>query len=634
MCGIAGFVNLDRAPANPGVLEEMTRAISHRGPDDRGLMLFSLATGELAEAVAADTSTALEGALGFQRLKILDLSEHGHQPMLNADRTVMLAFNGEIYNAFDFTAELQAAGYRFRSKSDTEVLLYLYERYGLDGMLSRINGMFAIVIADLRSRELHIIRDQFGIKPIYWTMAGRTLLFGSEAKSFLAHPAFSPEVDEALVDEFLEFRYVSGDESLLKGVKQLRPGHRLQVTGGEVRTHRYWQIPDHPEKAPRTEAAVVDQLEDVLRKSVKSQLLSDVKVGCQLSGGIDSSLVSLFARSYFDADMATFSVVFDDPAYSEDQWVSRAAAAARADSHRFMFSEQFFFDTVEKASWHMDQPISHPNSLGIWQLARGSRPLVTVLLSGEGADEVFGGYSRFYYANLRPKVSPWSGLLQYLPGVGPRIARQFGGDAIDTFIGASSFQRADEVLAIRPSADRRPALAKRRALFGEGQSDHLSNCLKYEMQTYLVDLLVRQDKMTMAHGLENRVPFVDRHVVEFARQLESRHLVADSLVAPARGTKVALKRLAHRSFPDDFVYRPKAGFGLPLARYFASPRGVSLMEEQWLPGMRRRGLVDAAAVRARWKALPQAGKGADEALWISVALELWAQQVVDGRGRA
>ena len=637
MCGIAGFVNLDRAPGDPGIVERMTHAIRHRGPDDRGLVMFSLSSGAIGEIGGPAAPARLEGGLGFQRLKILDLSEQGHQPMMNADRTVMLAFNGEVYNAFDYTAELAAAGYRFHSKTDTEVLLYLYERYGLDGMLSRLNGMFAIVVADFRTRELHIVRDHFGIKPMYWTLAGRSLLFASEAKAFLAHPAFKAEVDASHVDEYLAFRYVSGEASLLKGVQQLRPGHRLRVSGDEVTVHRYWEVPDHPEKAALSDADVLERLDQVLRRSVRSQLLSDVKVGCQLSGGIDSSLVSVFARSHFDADMDTFSVVFDDPAYSEDRWVSQVAAAVRSDSHQFTFSEDFFFDTLNRASWHMDQPISHPNSLGIWLLARESRPLVTVLLSGEGADEVFGGYARHYYANLRPALSPWAGLLKHVPGVGPRFDRQFGGDAVETFINASTFQQPGEVAQVRRGAGTVAARDRRRAIFAEGQADHLSNCLKYDMQTYLVDLLVRQDKMTMAHGLENRVPFLDREVVELARQLEARQLVGDSLPfgnARTQGTKVALKRLARRTFDDDFVYRPKSGFSLPLAKYFASARAEALMEEQWLPGMRARGLVDADAVRARWKTLPGAGDGAAEALWIAVALEIWAQQCVDGLGHS
>jgi asparagine synthase (glutamine-hydrolysing) len=630
MCGIAGFFNLDGSPADPGVLARMTHAIRHRGPDDDGHVMFSLATGTVAPVADAASSgpVALEGALGFRRLKILDLSEHGHQPMMNDDRSVLLAFNGEIYNAFGFTPELEAAGYRFRSKSDTEVLLNLYLRFGLDGMLQRISGMFAIVIADLRSRELHIVRDHFGVKPIYWTVAGGTLLFASEAKAFLCHPRFHAEIDETLTDEYLGFRFVGGEASLLKGVRQLRPGHRLRLKGGEITTHRYWEIPDYREKATMSDAEVTDGLEEILRGSVQAQLLSDVKVGCQLSGGLDSSLVSVFARSHFGADMDTFSVVFEDPTFSEDRWVSQAAAAARADSHRYMFSEAFFFDTLGRATWHMDQPISHPNSLGIWLLSRGARDLVTVLLSGEGADEVLAGYSRFHYAHIYPKVAPWAGVLGHLPGVGHRFRRQFGPDPVDTFIAASMFQRPDQVARIRPQADLGPAFDRRRALFAEGQADHLSNCLKYEMQTYLVDLLVRQDKMTMAHSLENRVPFLDLGVVDFARRLPARHLVGESFpLSGSAVTKVALKTLARRTFPDSFVDRPKSGFSLPLAKYFAAPPFETLMEDQLLPGMARRGLVDANVVRQMWRGLPTAAPGTGEALWISVALELWAQQI-------
>ncbi len=237
-------------------------------------------------------------------------------------------------------------------------------------MLERLNGMFAMVIADLRSHEIHIARDHFGIKPLYWTQAGSSVLFASEAKAFLAHPAFTAAIDEDHVDEHLAFRYVAGEASLLKGVRQLRPGHRLTITPDGVTTTRYWSIPDGAEKARLTRDEAVDQLDEVMRRSVASQLLSDVKVGCQLSGGIDSSLVTVFARSHAGADMETFSVVFEDPKFSEDRWIGEAAAAAGAESHRFMFSEASFTGPLERAAWHMDQPISHPNSLGIWLLAR------------------------------------------------------------------------------------------------------------------------------------------------------------------------------------------------------------------------------------------------------------------------
>ncbi len=440
-----------------------------------------------------------------------------------------------------------------------------------------------------------------------------------------------PRVDAGVVDEYLAFRYVCGEQSLLKNVRQLRPGHCVRVAANGVTVRRYWAVPDG-DPVEFSDAEALDRLDMVLRNSVASQLLSDVKVGCQLSGGIDSSLVSVLARSGFDADMDTFSIVFDDPMYSEERWISIAASAARADSHRFRFTSRFFFDTIDAAAWHMDQPMGHPNSLGIWLLAQKSRELVTVLLSGEGADEVLGGYTRFYYAGLRPKVSPWLSLLKMLPSLAHRLERQFGGHPVDTFIAASLFQRPDEVMSIRPEVEWEPVMAKRRAIFAEGESGHVSNCLKYEMQTYLVDLLMRQDKMTMAHSVENRVPFLDRHMVSFARKLPIRLLVSPTVArrqAAMRGTKVLLKSLARRTFDDPFVYRPKSGFSLPLSDYFGDRRFETLMEERLLPGMKTRGLVQPDAIRRQWKALPAGAKGPSETLWISVALEIWAQAFLD-----
>ena len=617
-------------------LRRMTRIQRHRGPDDSGLCLFSLASKtamELPEE-GLPVQTDYEGALGFNRLSIQDLSVHGHQPMFNASRTVVLAFNGEIYNANDYRAELESAGYRFRGTSDTEVILYLYEQHGMEGMLARLNGMFAIVVADLQRQELFIARDLFGIKPMYWTQTKSGILFASEGKSFLAHPEFEPEIDTEHLDEYLAFRYVAGNDYLLKGVHQLRPGHLMRISGQGCEIKRYWEIPDVTAKRKISRPDAVDELCHWFGKSVQSQLLSDVPLGCQLSGGIDSSLVTTHARADNRSDLQAFSVIFDDPAYSEEPWIDQAAKVANAKSHRFKFNDDFFFDTLSDACWHLDKPLNHPNSLGIWLLARESRKHVTVLLSGEGADEVFGGYTRFYYASMRPRLSPWLPLIGKLPVVGQRIQRQFGGDAVNSFIGSSVWMRPDMLHQLRPEASFERPLEKRRALFAEGKGNHLSNCLKYDMQTYMVDLLVRQDKMTMAHSLENRVPFLDKNLVHFARHLPDNCLVSDSIAlrdTKMKGTKVILKDLARRSFGDSFVYRKKSGFSLPLSKYFQDQRFKTLMEEKLLPGMERRGLVNAATVRRWWEKDIHTNPRIDETLWIPIALEIWAQRFIDER---
>ena len=600
MCGIAGFVNLDGAPADVGVLGAMTDIVRHRGPDDRGMLCLPL-RGDIADI-----------GLGFQRLKILDLSVGGRQPMTTADGSIALLCNGEIYDAAAHKRDLEQRGCRFRTGTDTEVVLALYERDGLERTLERLDGMFAMVFADARRSAVHLVRDRLGIKPLYWAQRGSTVLFASEAKAFLAHPAYRAEIDPAEVDELLAFRYVAGPASLLKGVRQVRPGHHLAITPSGVRELRYWSIPDCLEKAPCSLTDAAARLDHLLGRSVQAQLRSDVAVGCQLSGGIDSSLVTALASSCHDTTMNAFSIVFDEPRFSEAAWISKAAASTGAASHRFVFRPADFADALDAASWHMDQPIGHPNSLALWSLARRSRERATVLLTGEGADELFGGYARFVDAQA----------------VAAPVPRDL--DPVDRFIRSSQFHSDARLSKLRGAADLRPAIEKRRAIFEEARGDHLSNCLKYEMRTHLVDVLLRQDKMMMAHAVENRVPFLGRELIDFARALPAGHLVGGTSPGGAPATKRVVTALAVRRFGEAFAYRRKSTFNLPLAQYFRSGPFVTLMEDRLLPGMASRGLVDVGVVRRWWRRALSA-PATTEGFWIVVALELWAQQFVDRR---
>ena len=534
--------------------------------------------------------------------------------MNSPDGAIALLFNGAIYDAFETRTELERGGHQFHTGTDTEVILALYQRDGLERMLERINGMFAIVIADMHRGCVHVVRDHLGIKPLYWTQCGTTVLFASEAKAFLTHPAFRAEIDPDHVDELLAFRYLAGQTSLLKGVRHVTPGHYLTITPDGVKETRYWSIPDHPEKLRLSREDAVDRLGDLLGRSVQSQLRSDAEVGCQLSGGVDSSLITVLASAHHRADLRTFSIVFDEPQFSEERWIRDAAAVARADSHRVLFDEAAFIGALDAASWHMDQPISHPNSLALWVLAQRAREHVTVLLTGEGADELFGGYARAALARAAAD--------------GPHCVA--ANDPVDTFIRASQFHSDARLAKLRPAASLRQALDMRRALFEDGCADHLSNCLKYDMRTHLVDLLVRQDKMAMAGGVENRVPFLDRHVIEFARALPAEHLVEPASPSRLPVTKIVVKALARRHFDEAFVYRRKSAFNLPLAQYFRSAPFVALMEDRLLPGIAARGLVDVGVVR-RWWRRSLSAPSTTEGFWIPVALELWAQQFIDRR---
>jgi len=646
MCGLAGFLNLRQAPGDPATLRAMTDIARHRGPDDQGFRLFSLtspSSREISFHVGQGTEQSphnterFSGGLGFNRLSILDLSPRGHQPMTNADGSIFIVFNGEIYNAFDYRRELEAAGVTFRSTTDTEIIIYLYERYGIEGCLERLNGMFAFALVDLRTQTLHITRDHLGIKPLYWSIHQGCLYFASESKSITAVPGFPRELAEELLDEQLLFRYNAGEGCLIKGINNLRPGHRLHVTAdGNVRSIRYYTIPDS-ESGAMSDDEASQAFEAAFEKSVKSQLISDVKLGCQLSGGIDSSLVTSVARERFGQDLDAFSIIFENNAVSEEKWMREAAIKTNTINHCYPLTFEYFFDNLRDATWHYDAPLNLGNAVGLYLLAEEARKHVTVLLSGDGADELMGGYSRFYLAGLRPMVMPLLPFLSGVPRLGPKLNRNFnippGLDDEGWFIKHGTAMRDWQVLALRPHADLQGALDRRRELFREGNSTFLNNCNKFDMQTFMVELLIRQDKMMMAHSVENRVPFLDRDVVALGRSLPQHLRIDDRVFHPnamEASTKVLLKQMAQRRFGSAFVNRRKLGFGLPLVDYFSDPRFEELLNDSLLPGISARGWIDPRIVRA-WHARIRDHKDRwyTEAMWSVVSLEIWAQECLD-----
>ncbi len=457
MCGLVGIYNMNGTSVDPHALCKMADIQSHRGLDSQGVRLFSL---KERESISYESQgnhllyDKFEGGLGFNRLSILDLSESGNQPMCNKDGSVFIAFNGEIYNAFQYLSALTAAGFSFNSKTDTEVVLHLYELYGFVGMLERLNGMFAICIVDLNSQELFLARDRMGIKPLYWYENNGTFIFASEVKSFLCHPGFKAELDIDRADEYFVFRYCAGSGNLLKGVNQLEPGYWLRMNCNGWNKHKYWTIPDRTCEKEISFDSALRMLDKELHRSVKMRLLSDVKLGCQLSGGVDSSLINIFASKYSGADLDAISIIFEDPQFSEEEWIDDVCFLSNIHVHKYILDNNYFFSNLGKATWHMDQPLNHPNSLGIFYIAENARSLVTVLLSGEGADELFGGYERFYFAMLRYRLKPMLPVLSNLPRIGEKFKRVFGDsvDSVSWFITQTAFQSADNLISIRPEA--------------------------------------------------------------------------------------------------------------------------------------------------------------------------------------
>ncbi|MEZ6035078.1 MAG: asparagine synthase C-terminal domain-containing protein [Planctomycetaceae bacterium] len=431
------------------------------------------------------------------------------------------------------------------------------------------------------------------------------------------------------------FRCVSGPGTLLKGVSQPEPGQWVELGLNGDETQTYWTLPaGPPENAGRTSGtATVDEFEEKLRRCVQQQMISDVPLGCQLSGGVDSSLVTKFAADSVGEHLNSYSVVFKDPVYSEEKWIDAATTVTGVRSHKFLLTDKWYADHFQKATWHLDAPLNHPNTLGIMFLAENARRTVTVLLSGEGADEVLGGYNRFFYQQLIHDHPAACRLMTLLPVLGRRISQKLGieiSSARDRFILSTARINQIDAQRIYPLFRMERALAMHRDRFDAvpGNS-RLKKCLNYSMQTYLPEMLLRQDKMTMAASLENRVPFLDHEFLEFVRGLPDTDLVSSTLALRnmvAKNTKVILKKIAVKYFGPEFSYRQKEGFAIPLRAFFEQQAFVELVNDQILPGVKNRALFSCAPVKSLWESRADLSNRDLESLWVVLAFEMWAQQ--------
>ncbi len=521
MCGFTGYISLKNTNhVEHHVIKDMLSVIHHRGPDDTGYLYFTFNPAIQYKITNEPISTkGFLNAIGFKRLSIVDLSTNAKQPMISSTQKTIIVFNGEIYNAFSFRKGLENNGYIFKSKSDTEIILALYEKYDINGLLDRIIGMFAIVLIDLEKSTIYFIRDHFGIKPFYYYITDNEILFSSELKTFYYYPTFRAELNEPYLSEYLLFKYVSYPDTLLKNVQMLPPATYIKITPENITSQQYWCFSNVSAlNISYTEA--LTHIDYMLKQSVKQQLLGDVKIGCQLSGGIDSSLITNYAREYFNAYMDTFSIVFKEKDYTEKDWIEKVNLKTESDSHLFLFTEKYFDENLYKATWHLDQPIHLPNTIAIKMLSERAKPLVTVLLSGEGADELFAGYTRFFDLYFRYKYEKKLLFLLNTPFKNKIINRYYLNFSLMEYAILSS--TVMNLALLEKLLDKKnyiEQIIEKRKNFFPSSNNLLNNFSIYEMKTYMVDLLIRQDKMTMAHSVENRVPFLDKNLVEFVLSL-------------------------------------------------------------------------------------------------------------------
>ena len=582
MCGICGVMRLQPpGPVDRVALTRMRDAIVHRGPDEEGLFL--------SENVG----------FGHRRLSIIDLSS-GTQPMASADGSVVVSYNGEIYNYQALRSALEAKGYTFRTKSDTEAIVVAYQAFG-EGFLDHLRGMFAFSLWDARRRELLLVRDRIGIKPLYYAVHDGVLLFASEIKAILQWPGVRRAVDPVGLREYLGYRYVPGPRTMFEGIYKLQPGHFLRVRNGALTVHQYWDLPLDgetlaPERAER-------ELRERLHDCVRSHLISDVPLGVFLSGGLDSTIVTGLMAGALDGPAESFSVGYDGAGDDDERPFAQLAAERFATAHRpLALDPRRFWEHLPRLIWHMDEPVADPAAVPLFFLSKFARQFVTVLLSGEGADEIFAGYSIYRRmlwlerahaarAILGPLGTLARGrkLRRYLDWAELPLERRYRG--VSTVFGPRDSRRLlSPAISSGNGSDIATDYYDRTA-----RLDPLRRMLYFDLKVWLPDdLLVKADKTTMAASVELRVPFLDHTLVEWAWRLPSRLKLRG-------GTGKHLLREATRDLvPREILTRPKKGFATPLTKWFAeglTSSVRSLLAAPSISGLLDRNEVDALVAR-------------------------------------
>ncbi len=555
MCGIIGFTNhIQNADS---VLESMMEKIRHRGPDAGGKYIDD------------------DIALGHRRLSIIDVSEQGNQPLYNDDRSLVLIFNGEIYNYREIREELTALGYNFRTQTDSEVLIHGYEEYGT-GLLEKLRGMFSFVIWDVKQKRLFGARDFFGIKPMYYAQMDGTFIFGSEIKSFLPHPAFKKELNTAALESYLTFQYSPTEDTFFKGVKKLPPAHYFIWENGTLTVQRYWDVHFEADEQPLL-GDWVKQISDTFKDSVTAHKIADVEVGSFLSSGVDSSYVAAVAN----VDK-TFTVGFGtDEKYNEIGWAKRFSRAIGKENFSHVITQQEYWDVLPTIQYHMDEPLADPSCIALYFVCKLAAEQVKVVLSGEGADELFGGYNVYsepgatWYdkvpMGLRRGIANAVSLLPAKRGLNFLVRK--GRTLEERFIGnAYMFTPAERKSLLKIETDAPDPTVITKPYYDKvKEADPVTKMQYLDIHLWMAgDILLKADKMSMAHSLELRVPFLDKELMHVAEKIPSRfrvtHRVPTDDDTPYT-TKYAMRLAAKRNTPKETAAtsaKKKLGFPVPI----------------------------------------------------------------------
>lgn len=639
MCGITGIIYRKKNPIyDKAIIEKMLKRIIHRGPDDTGICGFSLDNKLYSVENVLDIKKDVWGLLGFNRLSIQDVTSAGHQPMLSPNRDTVITFNGEIYNVQELRHELGRTGkYQFKGNSDTEVILYLYLEYGFMKMIQKLNGMFAIVLYDTKLNTIYFARDRFGIIPLHIYITDSQIVYGSEIKAILECSGFTREI--CLNSVFACLTYGYPNDPLHEKIKNIQPGTVLIWNGvnDEIQTVQYFDIDAYRQSEYSSKYDYVEEANEVLKTCVHRQLISDVNLGIQLSGGVDSTLLARYVSDYFKEDnrlLYGFSMTNHDATqYDEEKYIDYAASLNDIRLKKTDLCFDRFIECLEKSIYAFERPFYSLPPVGIYLFSKEAKKKVTVLISGEGADEVGGGYSEMfgkyksyesYFTNSRSKNMP----LEYDSVNGSREFIEY----FDKIRGIKSYTD----LEFDANLD---SFINERKTFWDGlHGTAFDKLRKMHFKYRLVSMLERQNKVCMANSVENRVPFLDNEFVDYMFTLPEEVLMhkceLSSLPAsqdnlPFYEGKYLLKRMNAVIYGDDFAFRKKQAIHAPLCLYLSHPRMIDYINEVIIPSMSKRGMINMKSFRYRLKNISENENTV--AVWKYINMELWFQYFVDGR---
>jgi asparagine synthase (glutamine-hydrolysing) len=631
MCGINGIAFSSRSGrvVSRSELVAMRDVITHRGPDDEGIFI--------------DRNVGL----GHRRLSIVDVSR-GHQPMTNEDGTLHIIYNGEIYNHADYRDALEAKGHTYTTHCDTETILHLYEEHG-SACVDYLRGMFAFAIWDQRKQELLIARDRLGVKPLYYVhTADGSLYFGSEIKTLLEARAVKPEVNYAVVSDYLANHAPSGEETLFVGVKRLLPGHVMTWQDGEISIRRYWDVDFSKHTEERDDQTYIKEWSELFRESVRLRLMADVPLGMFLSGGIDSSAIAAVMSDMVSEPIKTFSVAFAEREANELEYARLVADAYKTNHHEVVVSPEQFFEALPRLVWHEDEPLAHPSSVALYFVSHLASQHVKVVLTGEGSDELLAGYGRYRrtiwnlemgrrYNKLTPSIArnsirnqiertlPSGRLRQKLMRTFLVLSPELESIYFDNFAVFSAPMQHD--MFTRTARERigciDPYRELRRVLARVKDLSLLDGLLYADIKTYLHELLMKQDQMSMATSIESRVPFLDHKLVEFTARMP------DTMKLRGGITKFVLRESMKGVLPDRILSRSKMGFPVPIGRWFRGPFKAVIEEYVLSDRALGRDIFEPDFVR-RLVSLHQSGEDHSERLWALLNFEIWLRRFIDG----